>query len=92
VEEALAEIWGEVLGVQGVGRRDNFFELGGHSLKVMEVVALARQRHGMEVALRTVFEHPTLAGLSQVQSEQGPQAADRSQQLAAIDALLAELE
>jgi amino acid adenylation domain-containing protein len=92
VEEALAEIWAEVLGVQRVGRRDNFFELGGHSLKVMEVVALARQRHGMEVALRTVFEHPTLAGLSEAQSEQGPQAADRSQQLAAIDALLAELE
>ncbi|MNV03890.1 Tyrocidine synthase 3 [compost metagenome] len=92
VEEALAVIWAEVLGGQRVGRRDNFFELGGHSLKVMEVVALARQRHGMEVALRTVFEHPTLAGLSEAQSEQGPQAADRSQQLAAIDALLAELE
>jgi hypothetical protein len=93
VEEALAAIWSQVLGVARIGRHDNFFELGGHSLKVMEVAALARQRHGLEVPLRAVFELPTLAALSSAQAAQGvATASQRSEQLAAIDALLTELE
>ncbi|RST47571.1 non-ribosomal peptide synthetase, partial [Variovorax sp. MHTC-1] len=92
LEEALAAIWAEVLGIERIGRHDNFFELGGHSLKVMEAAAIARQRHGIELPLRTIFELPTLAGLSNAQAAHGRKAQQRSQQLAAIDALLAELE
>ena len=51
VEAALAEIWGEVLGLERVGRRDHFFELGGHSLLALRLLddlgpaLLVRSRH-----------------------------------------------
>ncbi|MFG6449813.1 amino acid adenylation domain-containing protein, partial [Roseateles sp. BYS180W] len=88
VEEQLAAIWAEVLGIERVGRHDNFFEIGGHSLAVMEVAALVRQRLGMELALNLFFEAPTVFLLAQAV----PQRVPRNEQLAAIDALLAELE
>ena len=47
-EQALAEIWAELLGVERVGRDDNFFELGGHSLLAVRVVSRVRQALGVE--------------------------------------------
>ncbi|HVM49205.1 MAG TPA: MupA/Atu3671 family FMN-dependent luciferase-like monooxygenase, partial [Candidatus Acidoferrum sp.] len=64
-EEALAGIWSELLGSQRIGRRENFFEAGGHSLLAMQLIVRIRQRFGPDLTLKTVFEHPTLAGLAQ---------------------------
>ncbi|HWW76901.1 MAG TPA: condensation domain-containing protein, partial [Pyrinomonadaceae bacterium] len=64
VEEVLASIWGELLGVGRVGVGDNFFELGGHSLLATQLASRVREAFGAEVALREVFEHPTLGGLA----------------------------
>ncbi|HEX2093471.1 MAG TPA: amino acid adenylation domain-containing protein, partial [Longimicrobiaceae bacterium] len=61
VEQALAEIWAEVLRVEHVGRWDHFFELGGHSLLAVRVVSRVRQRIGVEVPLGEVFRLPVLA-------------------------------
>jgi len=63
-EGALAEIWKELLKVEEVGVEQNFFELGGHSLLALQVVARMRRRFGLEMAVRTVFEAPTIAGLA----------------------------
>ncbi len=60
-ELALAEIWSEVLGVEGVGRWDSFFELGGHSLLAVQVISRVRQVMGAEAALGDMFERPGLA-------------------------------
>jgi hypothetical protein len=64
VEQALAAIWSEVLGVPRVGRHDNFFALGGHSLLMLQMQILGQQRLGMALALRDCFEQPSLAALA----------------------------
>src|SRR5205807_2190377 len=65
IEELLAGIWRELLHVPVVSSHDHFFALGGHSLLAMQVVARIRQQMGLELPLRTLFEAPTLAALSQ---------------------------
>ncbi|HEU0016458.1 MAG TPA: amino acid adenylation domain-containing protein [Longimicrobium sp.] len=63
-QEALAEVWAEVLGRPRVGEEDDFFDLGGHSLLGMQVLSRVRQRLGVELPVRAVFEAPTLAALA----------------------------
>jgi amino acid adenylation domain-containing protein len=63
-EQALAEIWSELLGVERVGRWDHFFELGGHSLLAVRVISRVRQVLGAEVAIGDLFERPALADLA----------------------------
>ncbi|MFG6175962.1 amino acid adenylation domain-containing protein [Halomonas sp. THAF12] len=62
-EEALAEIWSEVLDVARVGRHDNFFELGGDSILGLQIVARAR-RAELKISPQQLFEHQTLARLA----------------------------
>ncbi|MCI0659174.1 MAG: AMP-binding protein, partial [Acidobacteria bacterium] len=64
-ERELAKIWEEALGVERVGVEDNFFELGGDSLTVMRLVSRVRDAFQVELPLRDVFEHQTLAALAQ---------------------------
>ena len=66
VEEALAAIWREVLGVAQVGAFDDFFELGGHSLLITKVSTRIKQQLGVELPLRTLFEVPTIAALAEI--------------------------
>ncbi|CAG9164009.1 non-ribosomal peptide synthetase [Cupriavidus pampae] len=96
VEQALAAVWAEVLGVERtgqIGRHDNFFELGGHSLALVRVNALLTSRHGWDVPMRQLFDHPTIAALApHVTAEQGAGQGDRQQRLSLMDSLLNELE
>src|SRR5215213_4424439 len=64
VEEVLAGIWSEVLGVR-VGVEDDFFELGGHSLLATQVMSRVQEAFGVEVGLRELFERPTVKELGQ---------------------------
>ncbi len=64
IEQRLAEIWCEVLQLERVGRHDNFFELGGHSLIATQVASRLRDRFGLEVPLRSLFENPSLMGFA----------------------------
>ncbi|WP_332847130.1 non-ribosomal peptide synthetase [Pseudomonas lactucae] len=63
VEQALAAIWAEVLGLEQVGITDNFFELGGDSILSLQVISRARQA-GWQLSPRDLFLHPTLAALA----------------------------
>jgi amino acid adenylation domain-containing protein len=64
IEEVVAAIWSEVLGVDGVDREANFFDLGGHSLLATQVVARVRRKLAVELPLRSLFEGPTLAEMA----------------------------
>ncbi len=59
-EARLAMLWGEVLGLEQVGRDDNFFELGGHSLLATRLIARIRHTFKIDLSLRRLFERPTL--------------------------------
>ncbi|MEJ2608869.1 MAG: phosphopantetheine-binding protein, partial [Candidatus Thiodiazotropha sp.] len=65
-EEALANIWSELLGGGIFAPHEHFFEVGGHSLLGVRLVARVREQFGVELPLRAVFDQASLAGMAQV--------------------------
>ncbi|MFK0730118.1 MAG: amino acid adenylation domain-containing protein [Gloeotrichia echinulata GP01] len=63
LEQQLADIWSEVLGVEQIGIYDNFFELGGHSLLTAQLLAQIEQAIQLEIPLFYLLKQPTIAGL-----------------------------
>ncbi len=77
VEQTLATIWGQVLGVEQVGIHDNFFALGGDSILSIQIVARANQA-GIHVTPKQLFQHQAIAELAtvvdtmpEIEAEQG---------------------
>ncbi|MDX2086241.1 MAG: amino acid adenylation domain-containing protein [Kofleriaceae bacterium] len=64
VEESLAEIWSELLGLDRVGVNDQFFALGGHSLLAIQALSRIRSRLGVPLTLKEFFDATTIAGLA----------------------------
>ncbi|UCJ09145.1 non-ribosomal peptide synthase/polyketide synthase [Chitinophaga pendula] len=74
-EQIVAHIWQELLAVEKVGVHDNFFELGGHSLLSMRLIAAVRKRLGVELPVKALFVHTTIATLAEhVLQQKGQQA------------------
>jgi acyl carrier protein len=88
VEEQLAEIWREVLGVKQIGVQDNFFDVGGHSLLATQVISRVRSTFRVQLSLRSLFDSPTVAGLANEISQLQPETSEDEE----VAKLLRELE
>lgn len=72
LEDLVAGIWAEVLGLEKVGVNQNFFELGGHSLSATQAISRVRDVLRVEAPLRLLFQNPTVAALTEaVERERG---------------------
>ncbi|OBB38522.1 hypothetical protein A5752_12290 [Mycobacterium sp. 852002-51961_SCH5331710] len=74
-EQILADVYGEVLGLERVGVDDSFFDLGGDSLLAMQAIAAINSRLDTHLAVRTLFNAPSVRDLSQ-QLEGGADTAE----------------
>jgi len=88
IEELVAGIWCEVMGLKKVGIHDNFFAVGGHSLLASQVVSRLRKALQVDVPLRFLFESPTPAGLAMRITQGQAENADPEE----VTRILAELE
>jgi acyl carrier protein len=88
VEQLIATIWSEVLGVTPVGAEDDFFALGGNSLSTIQIAFRLRESLKVELPLRAIFEFPTVRGLATVLEKMLVGGAEDE----TLAALLAEVE
>jgi amino acid adenylation domain-containing protein len=65
LEEALAGLWCEILGLTEIGIDDDFFDLGGHSLLATQVISRIRKVFNIDLPLMALFEAPTVRRLSE---------------------------
>jgi amino acid adenylation domain-containing protein len=77
IEEKLANLYAEVLGVERVGIDNNFFELGGDSLLATQFVSRFRKVFETELPLQTFFEEPTVRGLAERLKDESSLKQDR---------------
>ncbi|TAN46872.1 MAG: amino acid adenylation domain-containing protein, partial [Methylococcaceae bacterium] len=86
VEQKLAQIWGEVLGIERVSVADSFFEIGGYSLLAMRLAAGIESAFQRPFPVRSVFLHPTIAAQAQCLLGQEANGADVAMSAAALEA------
>ncbi|MEU2182352.1 amino acid adenylation domain-containing protein, partial [Streptomyces thermolilacinus] len=85
-EEAVAEVFAEILGVDRVGVHDDFFDLGGDSIRAVQALSRIEARLGVRAGRRALFAHPTVAelvadGLTTAAAGDGIPRADRDRPL-----------
>ncbi|KZL49079.1 non-ribosomal peptide synthetase [Nodularia spumigena CENA596] len=66
LEQQIAEIWCQVLGLEKISIDENFFELGGHSLATMQVISRLQETLQVDLPLKYLFAEPTIARLGTV--------------------------
>jgi len=84
VEEVLADVWQQTLGIERIGVHDNFFALGGHSLHAAQIIAWLRRAFHVKTPLRILFESPTVERLAEALSQQTARARQTADALLKI--------
>jgi acyl carrier protein len=75
----VAEIWEEVFGIAQIGLHDNFYELGGESLMATRIVSRIRDTFQVDLAIRSLLENPTVAGISRAIEEAQSSSVERQE-------------
>ena len=65
IEQQIADIWQELLGIEKIGIYDDFFEFGGHSLLATQVTSRLREMFQVQISLEEIFDAKTIAEISQ---------------------------
>lgn len=60
IEEKLARIWTEILGIEGIGIHDNFFQLGGNSIDIMSLISKLHKEFNIKISFRQIFNNSTI--------------------------------
>jgi surfactin family lipopeptide synthetase C len=89
IEQRIATVWQEVLGVEKVGLHDNFFDLGGHSLLLAEVQSTLQDIFQQDIPIVDLFKHPTIHALVEYVSHQESAPAALQQSAALVEKLRA---
>ncbi|MGY2261720.1 non-ribosomal peptide synthetase [Pseudomonas sp. SDO55104_S430] len=86
LEQQIAGIWREVLGLTQIGLRDDFFALGGHSLLATQIISRTRQACDVELPLRALFENSELGAFAeQIRLIQASGQTNKQPPIAAVD-------
>jgi amino acid adenylation domain-containing protein len=94
LEEFLAGLWRELLGVQQIGVLDNFFDLGGNSIQGAVLINRLQEKLGEQIYTIALFDSPTIAGLARYLIQKcpntirrlfGPESLDESEQPASSE-------
>lgn len=88
IEQRVARIWQEVLGIAQIGVQDDFSSLGGDSLLVIQLVSRLREEFPIELPLQRFFETPTVAGIATAIAENGAGPKDLNE----LEQILEEIE
>lgn len=92
VEQTVADIWQEILGMEAIGIYDNFFELGGNSINAIQIAAKANQA-GLKLTTEKFFQHQTIAELTaDLVVANAPSVSPTSQNISAQDFTTKELK
>jgi acyl transferase domain-containing protein/acyl carrier protein len=85
MENMIAKIWQDLLGLEQVGVRDNFLELGGHSLLATQMASRMRSSLGVEISVRKIFELPTIAELAKMVDTTMTESDEVSRMIAMVE-------
>jgi acyl carrier protein len=85
IEEVIEAVYGELLKLKEVDVETSFFELGGHSLLATQAVSRLREAFGVEVSLRSLFEHPSVRELGRVIEGQLREGGETESRIERVD-------
>lgn len=75
-EQALANIWQELLGIEKIGIYDNFFELGGNSLLAIRLISTINKTTNLKLSVNDLFIQPTISSLARINNEESEEFED----------------
>ncbi len=90
LEQKLANLWQQFMGIEQVGIHDDFFELGGDSLLAIQVIAKLRKTLEIELSPHSLLNSPTIAALAKLLEETLPKQSDQPQE--ALSPLLVDIQ